>query len=148
MTCSLDSNVIMYSFGERDSHKQLIAIELVSQSILRRAKLATQVCGEVFRRLNAPVGLSPTANPWHALDMLMSSHEMIHADAMVFKHAMQVAHETKRQFWDCLIIATCAAQGVKRLYTEDTGSEPHVVMGVELVNPFLMEDWRHAFEFA
>jgi predicted nucleic acid-binding protein len=144
MTSSLDSNIIIYSFDERDLRKQSIALDLVSHSMMRKAKLATQVCGEVFRRLSAPTGLS-VGNPWFALETLMSSHDLIHADATVFKRAMQLAHETRRQFWDCLVIATCAAQDIKRLYTEDTGAEPHTVMGVELVNPFLMEDWDEAF---
>ncbi len=144
MTSSLDSNIIMYSFDERDQRKQAIACDLVAQSMTRKAKLATQVCGEVFRRLSAPTALA-VGNPWFALDTLMSSHELIHADGQIFIRAMKIAQATKRQFWDCLVIATCAAQGVKRLYTEDTGAAPHTVLGVELVNPFLMENWDEAF---
>jgi predicted nucleic acid-binding protein len=144
MTTSLDSSIIIYSFDERDLRKQLVARELVAQSMVHRAKLAAQVCGEVFRRLSAPAGLA-VGNPWFALDTLMSSHDLIHADAPVFRRAMQLAHESKRQFWDCLIIATCAAHGVRRLFTEDTGSEPRRVMGVSLVNPFLMDKWDEAF---
>ncbi len=45
------------------------------------------------------------------------------------------SRRTGAQFWDALILATCAEHGVKRLYTEDFGPQKQA-LGVVLVNPF------------
>jgi predicted nucleic acid-binding protein len=146
---SLDSNIVLYCHDHTPeaATKKRRAQMLLAASIAHRNVLAGQVCGEVFRVLHSKVRL-PALRVMDFMSKLIDQHAIAVADATVFSQAMELSIQTKRQFWDCLIIATCAAQGVKRLYTEDTGAEPHVVLGLELVNPFLMENWDEAFEFA
>lgn len=132
---SLDSNIFIYAFLGQDDRKRAIALDLVNTAQVQRDMVALQVMGEVFNRLRRPDGI---AAPRAAK---LVTQEFAHfalqsATPAVFATAVQLSARTGRQFWDSLIIATCAAHDVKTLYTEDQGSEPHTVLGVRLVNPF------------
>ena len=98
--------------------------------------VALQVMGEVFNRLRRPDGISaPLAEKLVAQEF--SHFELLNATPAVFAAAMRLSARTGRQFWDSLILATCAEHGVKTLYTENQGPQPHAALGVRLVNPFI-----------
>lgn len=133
---SLDSNIFLYAIDSSDLRKKNIALRLWEQSALAKNVLPTQVLGEVFRAARSRFGL----NGFAALALtseLSGYHRLVPATPSTFEQAMSESAQTNRQFWDCLIIATCAEHGVKTLYTEDTAGQPHTVMGVKLVNPFI-----------
>ncbi len=147
-SCSLDSNMLLYSLDAGAPAKQEAAIRLLKIARFRNWPLAGQVVGEVYRRVQGR-GWQWThrqARAW--IDLQLQHHAVLPASAENYLSALKLSGATNRQFWDCLIIATCAAHGIKRLYTEDTGAEPHTVLGVELVNPFLQEDWDDDLEFS
>lgn len=142
---SLDSNIILYSIDESPAAllKRERSQTLLSLSMAQGNVLAAQVCGEVFRVLHSKLRLPPLG-VLDFLNRVMDCHQVAQASPAVFKAAMYLCAQTKRQFWDCVIIATCAEHGVKRLYTEDTGAEPYTVLGLELVNPFILENLDEA----
>jgi predicted nucleic acid-binding protein len=134
---SLDTNIFIYSFDPSDARKQQVAQALIAAAQRLQAPVVTQVIGEIFKTM-ASVQNMPSAYE-HASEFgieLARALPVIHADSAVFQTAMQLSARYKRQFWDCLIVATCAAHGVKTLYTEDLGGSPHKLLGVQLVNPF------------
>jgi predicted nucleic acid-binding protein len=147
-TWSLDSNILLYCHDRAPSAaaKRLRSQKLLALSMTQGNVLASHVCGEVFRVLHSKLHLPPL-QVLDFMNTIMDQHIVAVANEEACKQAMQLAARTKRQYWDCLIIATCAARGVTRLYTEDTGTEPHTVLGVELFNPFLQEDWDDGLEF-
>lgn len=132
---SLDSNIFLYAIDSTDLRKKNIALRLWERSALGNNVLTTQVLGEVFRAARARFAFNGAAALAFAAE-LSNYHRMLHAAQPTFERAMSESARTNRQFWDCLIIATCAEHGVKTLYTEDTAGTPHTVLGVKLVNPF------------
>jgi predicted nucleic acid-binding protein len=50
-------------------------------------------------------------------------------------NARELATLHQYQFWDALIIATCAENNIQGLYSEDQGSLPKP-LGVRVINPF------------
>jgi predicted nucleic acid-binding protein len=52
-----------------------------------------------------------------------------------FTRAMGYAQRSGTQFWDALILATCAEHGVTKLYTEDIGAQRQA-LGIGLIQPF------------
>ena len=132
---SLDSNVFIYAFLGQDDAKRNLALSLVNKAQLGRHAVALQVMGEVFNRLRRPDGIAaPLAAQLVSREFAPFSLKA--ATPEVFAQALVLSASTGRQFWDSLIIATCAAHGIKVLYTEDLGAEPHEVLGVSLINPF------------
>lgn len=134
---SLDSNIYIYSLDPTDGRKQKIAHALIAAAQRQHAPIVTQVIGEIFKAMcsvqNVPSAHTEALQFGQALAQALP---VIHADSDIFLAAMQLCARYKRQFWDCLIVATCAAHGVKTLYTEDLGGTPHQLLGVQLVNPF------------
>ena len=132
---SLDSNIFIYAFMGQDERKRAIARELVNAAEAGRHMVALQVMGEVFNRLRRPDGISaPLAERLVAQEF--SHFTLLSATPAVFAAAMRLSARTGRQFWDSLVLATCAEHGVGTLLTEDLGPFPHNPLGVRLVNPF------------
>ncbi len=146
--CSLDSNILLYTLDENAPAKRDAAVRLLKLARFHKWPLSGQVIGEVYRRVQGR-GWQWThdqAKTW--VDLLLRHNTVLPASTENYLSALKLAGNSNRQFWDCLIIASCAAHGVKRLYTEDTGAEPHTILGVELINPFLREDWDDGLEFS
>lgn len=139
---SLDSNVVLYALLKQGSNlKQQTAWELLAVAEFDQAPICCQVMEETLRVLSRPKVLaSGSAQARTAAHLLVKDAfeglNLVAASANAFKTALALSASTQRQFWDCLIIATCAEHGVKTLYTEDVGGLPHKVLGVALVNPF------------
>lgn len=132
---SLDSNIFIYAFLGQDDRKRAIALDLINVAQVERHVVALQVPGEVFNRLRRPDGIE-ARRAAKLVTQEFARLELQPATPAVFAAAVQLSARTGRQFWDSLIIATCAGHGVKTLYTEDQGPAPHTVLGVRLVNPF------------
>lgn len=146
--CSIDSNIFLYLLDDGAPQKKERAKEIVSRAQMQSWPIAGQVLGEVYRRVQGRGWQWSRFQAKSWIDQLIEPSVILPSSASVYLNALQESSLTGRQFWDCLIAAACAAQGVKRIYTEDTGAEPHTVLGVELVNPFLREDWDHDLEFS
>lgn len=132
---SLDSNIFIYALLGQDDRKRAMALDLLNAAQVQRHTVALQVMGEVFNRLRRPDGIA-TPLAARLVTQEFAHFELQPATPAVFAAAVQLSARTGRQFWDSLIIATCAEHGVKTLYTEDQGPAPHTVLGVRLVNPF------------
>jgi predicted nucleic acid-binding protein len=134
---SLDSNIFVYAMDEADPVKKLTAQTLWQKHRLGGHMVVAQVLGEVFRLLRSPRFGATGAAARMAIQDMQNHARVVSASPAAFDAALNESARTNRQFWDCLIIATCAEHGVKTLYTEDTAGQPHTVMGVKLVNPFI-----------
>ena len=134
---SLDSNIFIYAFLGQDERKQAIALDLINAAQVGRHGVALQVMGEVYNRLRRPDGIAaPLAAKLVTAEF--ARFEMQSATPAIFAAAVQLSAKTGLQFWDSLIIATCAEHGITTLYSEDQGPAPHSVLGVHLVNPFVI----------
>lgn len=132
---SLDSNIFIYAYLGQDDRKHVAARKLVNAAQGGRHVVALQVMGEVFNRLRRPNGISATQAE-RLVQREFGQFSLQAATGPAFAAAMRLSARTGRQFWDSLIIATCAEHGVKTLYTENQGPAPHAALGVRLVNPF------------
>ena len=131
---SLDTNVLIYAFDPSDTVKHKPAARLLGRALGERWPIAAQVYGEFFvatvrkkiatRELAFEV-ISTWRRAMPAIESSLAAHEA----------ALALAAQHQLQFWDALIIATCAEHGVKKLYTEDLPSlrKP---LGVTVENPF------------
>jgi predicted nucleic acid-binding protein len=67
------------------------------------------------------------------------STKVLAASADAYERAWQLATSHQYQVWDALIIAVCAENAVKTLYSEDAGSMQRP-LGVQVINPFLVAE--------
>ncbi|TAG06006.1 MAG: PIN domain-containing protein [Betaproteobacteria bacterium] len=131
---SLDTNVLIYAFDPSDYKKHTIASKLLKRAIRDGSPIAAQVYGEFFtatvrKKIATRLLANDVLETWSSMmPPLVSSWEG-HLEAR------KLAADHQLQYWDALIIATCAEHGVTRLYTEDVPglTKP---LGVTCVSPF------------
>ena len=131
---SLDTNVLIYAIDPSQGEKHRIAQALLEQALTVAWPIALQVLGEFYSATTRKKVLS-RANAARTIALWSELMRPCAVSSPGFTHALSYSRRTGAQFWDALILATCAEHGVKRLYTEDFGPQKQA-LGVVLVNPF------------
>ena len=131
---SLDTNVLVYAADASEPEKQAVALRLVAKASGESWPICAQVYGEFFnaaiRRKHASRAEARSViDAWKLLMPPIASSLTAHDAALKLAAAQQL------QYWDALIIATCAEHGVKQLYTED-GPGIAKPLGVRCTDPF------------
>ena len=119
---SLDSNILVYAVDPKDEVKHHIAKQLLAQALEERCCIATQVLGEFYN----VVTRKQYASREQAVQIITQWTELMEPVASspeAFSKALAHVARTGTQFWDALILATCAEHGVTKLYTEDIGAQ-------------------------
>ena len=73
-----------------------------------------------------------------AIEVFSAVMQPLPSTATAHVAALNLAAEKQVQYWDALIIAVCAEQGVTQLYTEDAQSAVKL-LGVKCVSPFMVK---------
>jgi len=66
----------------------------------------------------------------------VQSVKVLSATEVAYEPAWKLATLNPYQVWDALVVAVCAENGVKTLYSEDAGSLKQP-LGVQVIDPFL-----------
>jgi len=131
---SLDTNVLIYAFDPSDAKKHAVAATLLKKALAAGWPIASQVYGEFFnatvrKRIATREVAREVIQTWSSMMKPIASSNDAHSAALELATTHQV------QYWDALIIATCAEHGVMRLFTEDS---PGITkpLGVRCTDPF------------
>ena len=132
--CSLDTNILIYAADDGEPVKQAHAQKLMRLAFEQSWSVCSQVYGEFFnaviRRQRATrAQASVQIASWQRLLPPISSSTDAHAQALKLATTHQI------QYWDALIIATCAEHGITRLYSEDLPGIKQP-FGVRCIDPF------------
>lgn len=135
---AIDTNILVYATApDAPPDKQRKAIELLKQ--LFTSPLAC-VPGQVLSEYLAVVlrkKTMPCTMAMEAVGTWAQSVRVLAASEIAYERAWQLATAHQYQVWDALIIAVCAENAVKTLYSEDAGSMKQP-LGVQVINPFLV----------
>lgn len=135
---AIDTNILVYATApDAPPDKQRKAIELLKQ--LFTSPLAC-VPGQVLSEYLAVVlrkKTMPHAMAMEAVGTWAQSVRVLAASEIAYERAWQLTTAHQYQVWDALIIAVCAENAVKTLYSEDAGSMTQP-LGVQVINPFLV----------
>ncbi len=137
MIYTLDTNILIYAVSTDDAHKQGIAQALLAKALRSQdgqCVMVSQVLGE-FMSATTRRGCLDCASAAAFTRKCALAIKVVAASPAAFEAATALFANHQYQFWDALIVATCAEHKVQRLYTENLGSLDKP-LGVELVNPF------------
>jgi len=136
MDISLDTNILVYAIDidPNEADKQAISRELLGQALSAQTYMPTQVLGELYNVLIRKKRIT-RAKVADIINQWSQEFTVVSPSVEAFNQALAYAARTGTQFWDALILATCAQHGVKKLYTEDIGAQTQA-MGVKLIDPF------------
>jgi predicted nucleic acid-binding protein len=131
---SLDTNVLIYAFDPSDAKKHAVAAALLKKALVAAWPITSQVYGEFFsatvrKRIATREVAREVIQTWSTVMRPIASSSEAHSVALELATTHQV------QYWDALIVATCAEHGVTQFYTED-GPGIKKPLGVRCTDPF------------
>ena len=131
---AVDTNVLIYVHDPRDPRKQAIAVQLLKS--LGSCVLLWQVACEYVaasRKLKQ-VGVTPQ-DIWDNLRIMQSAWPLLLPQGKHLAATEILMQRRSLSFWDALLIAVVAEEGITTLYSEDFTGLPQIG-GLTIVNPF------------
>ncbi len=133
MTDFLDSNIVLYAFGD-DETKSNIAYDLLAQNPI----ISTQVlneCSHVMRRKlkwnSEQIGKE--------LEILLILVKLKVVDISDIRLAWKISARYNFSHYDSLIIASALNAGCEKLFSEDMQNGQIIENSLKIANPFLMK---------
>ena len=129
----IDTNVLLYSFDQRDSSKRQAATELIS-SLGRTLFTSTQVLQEFYWNATNKLKLTPS-NATRVIEHLSFGH-IVQVTPSLILASIDTGERYRISFWDALIIEAAVAGRCTVLYSEDL-SHGQKLRGLRFQNPFV-----------
>ena len=133
----LDTNVLVYTFDEREPRKRARALELLEAALGGAGIISYQVVQEFLnvatRRFARPLGVSEAVV---YLDQVLLPLCEVPSSAALFRAAIAVSDRYRFSFYDSLIVAAAQSARCRILYSEDL-QHGQLLDELEIVNPFL-----------
>lgn len=135
----VDTSVLVYCIDAQDSVKSTRALALLGSLDPRSTVFPWQVLVELGAagcKLARRQGGHGEVRRF--ISRLIAEWTITMPDPELVDRAIDIRERTRVQYFDALIIASCAHAGVKTLYSEDLpGRVDAVVEGVRVVNPLV-----------
>jgi predicted nucleic acid-binding protein len=134
---TVDTNVLVYAFDQREAMKQPLARAILEIMRERQMPLALQVCGEFYNVLTRKFDKAPR----DAADLakgLMVSYLLFANSPATVSRALDLASSGRLSFWDANLLAAAEAAGCDVLFSEDMADGTRVG-DLEVVNPFAID---------
>ena len=132
----IDTNVLVYSYDNRDPEKQSRAQQVLASGIENEtAVLSTQVLGEFFNAVTRRIPNPLSVEEAEEVISLFSILPVIGIDVSMVRRAVSTHRRYGIDYWDSLIISAAERAGCTHVLSEDlnSGQSYH---GVTVMNPF------------
>ncbi|PIO98120.1 PIN domain-containing protein [Pleomorphomonas carboxyditropha] len=131
---TVDTNVLVYSFDDREAGRQAAAREIIRALRDRNAPIGLQVIGESYRVLTGKLRL-PRPDVAAALGGLARTWPVFASDVATTCRALAEAAAGHLSFWDASLVAAAEAAGCTHIFSEDMG-DGFRLGRLEVVHPF------------
>ena len=128
----VDTNVLIYAFGEHDAAKRAAARRLAEAS---DAVVSTQVLSELANVMTRRLDFAPEAAR-SRIESIASSCEVVTVTPAIVLNALRVMEKYRYGFFDSQIIASALAAGVAILYSEDLHDGQTIESALTIQSPF------------
>lgn len=131
----LDTNILVYAAAgrEHEEAKRQRALTLIeTESFGISAQVLQEFYVTVVRKIQKPLA-AEKALEWIEL---LATFPCLSIDVPIVKIAIELSERYRISYWDGAIIASAAALGANRLYSEDL-NHGQIYDGVRVLNPFL-----------
>lgn len=137
-TVFVDTNVLLYSFDDRDLAKQHMARAWLTVIWTRRCgRLSTQVLNEFYANARRRFATAISAGDARAEVRRYQLWQPWLIDQSTIDTAWAVESRWQVNYWDALMVAAAQHMGCTLLLTEDLQHDQDID-GVRIVNPFVV----------
>lgn len=135
----LDTNIIIYSFDDRDLQKQEMAKQLITEGLLQnQSVISYQVVQEFVnvstRKFSTPLTLKDCQL---YIDTILEPMWEIYSSKELIRSAFDITERWQYSFYGSLIIAAALEASCNILYSEDLQHEQKIY-SVQILNPFIV----------
>lgn len=133
-----DTNIICYAFDAGQANKREICKRLVERVLQGEVLgvVSNQVLGEIFNASIRKLGLSPGQATIVVREIIGSAKwRKVNYTEETINRAIGRLEESRRPFWDLVILETARENGVEEIVTENERDfvNPY---GIRITNPF------------
>jgi predicted nucleic acid-binding protein len=128
----LDSNIFLYAFSTKETHKQTIAKEL----LLNNAIISTQVVNETCSNLLKKLAFNET-QVQAFIESCYSRYFIADVNQKVFMRASHLREHYLLSYYDSTIVAAALLSDCVILYSEDMQHKQVIDSTLTIINPFL-----------
>jgi len=133
----LDTNVLVYSFDDRNPKKQqkarkLIEAALADDSGFISAQVIQEFLNVALKKFEKPLSIHEART---YLEQVLTPLCDVYPNAELYSMALDIKGKTHIGFYDALIVASATTGGAKTLYTEDL-QDVQRIDGLTVRNPF------------
>ncbi|NBC64233.1 MAG: PIN domain-containing protein [Bacteroidetes bacterium] len=134
----LDTNIIVYSFDERDSNKQETSEKLIKNGLIHnQGVISYQVIQEFInvstRKFETPLSLKDCQL---YVDSIMDPMWEVYSSKDLIHSAFDITERWQYSFYDSLIVAAAIEASCNILYSEDLQHEQKIY-SLQILNPFV-----------
>jgi len=130
-----DSNIFVYSVDSSDSRKQVIAQNLLSNSVVEKnGIISTQNIQEFYNVCTKKFNIESKVAK-NIIEAFAEQFLVVKVSLKIILKAIDIHRAYCISFYDSLIIATAICEGCVFLFTEDL-NDGQIVEGVKIINPF------------
>lgn len=133
----IDTNILVYSFDQKDPQKQEKAREIFKKIIEdHQAVISTQVIKEFYVVATKKLNVDPiiVKNIIHNFKNM----EIVNNDLLLIEEAIDISVISQVSFWDSLIIAAAEKAKCEYIFSEDLNAGQNY-RGVLVHNPFVKD---------
>lgn len=134
----VDTNVLLYTYDERDQAKQARAREWVTWCWKRNAgRISTQVLNELYNNAITRFRRGITVHQARTEVRRLRLWQPPHLDTYTVDGAWDLQDRYALSYWDALILSSAHQQGCSHLLSEDLQHD-QLLDAVRVINPFLV----------
>ena len=133
----IDTNIIIYSFDDRQPAKKERSSELIQAALQNGAGIiSTQVIQEFLNVATQKftIPMKPEDSKLY-FRLVLNPLCQIYPNLALYENSLDLQAETRYSFYDSLIIAAAIQGGCEILYSEDL-QDGQDLRGVRIVNPY------------
>ncbi len=128
----IDTNILVYAFGEDEPRKRAIARDLVESG---DSMLSTQVLSEFANVLTRRLGFAPAEVRAHVAG-IAGNCEVVPLSPAIVGDALRIMERYRYGFYDSQILAAALAGGAATLYSEDLQQDQVIGRQLRIESPF------------
>ena len=130
-----DSNILIYFVDERDSRKQEIAKNIISDAVQNKnGMISTQSLQEFYNVITKKMNC-PKDKAKELVKMFSELFPVTQVTLPLILKAIDISIKDGFSFWDSLILSAANDTGCILLYTEDLNNG-QIICGTKILNPF------------
>jgi predicted nucleic acid-binding protein len=129
---TIDSNILIYAFGNQNEEKKRIAKSLLSECQVMSIQTVNETVYILQRKFNYTM-----MELIDVVQFFKENFQIRDLDFNILEKALDIMRNYKYSFWDSMMLAAAITNNCKIIYSEDMQHNQIIDGRLTIINPFL-----------